>query len=124
MLATVPFSNSIRAFAASTLSEITGMPTARTSETETSSPTEPLHGIEVVDHYIEHNIDVERAIGKRRHAMYLKIQRRSDVRPERYHCRIAAFELADHQFCADAAAAAIILSASASVNADRFSTRA
>ena len=59
-------------------------------------PDQPLNRVEVVDHHVEHDIDIKRAIGKRRNAVYLKIQRSRNVRLQRDHRRIVPLKLADH----------------------------
>ena len=98
MLATAPFSNSIRAFAASTLSEITGMPTARISETFDIFADQPLNRVEIVNHHVQNDIDIERAIRKRRNAVNLEIKRFRHKRAQRDHRRIVSFQMSDHQF--------------------------
>ena len=63
-------------------------------------PDQPLDRIEIVDHYVKHDIDIERTVGKGRYTVDLEVQRPRDMRPKRDHRWIIAFELADHEFCA------------------------
>jgi hypothetical protein len=79
------------------LSEITGIPTALISLTRHILAHQPLHGIEIVDHNVEDDIDIQRTIGKRRNAVDLKIERVGDVRPQCPHRGVEPLELAHHQ---------------------------
>jgi hypothetical protein len=58
-------------------------------------PDEPEHDVEVVNHQIEHDINVERAGGELADAVYLEVDGVADVRPECDERRVEAFEVAD-----------------------------
>ena len=56
---------------------------------------EPLHDIEIVNHQIEHDVDVERTRGELAHAMNLEIDGLADVWSQRDHRGIETFEMSD-----------------------------
>src|SRR5689334_6936091 len=56
---------------------------------------EPLHDIQIVNHQVEHNIDVERARGELPDAMYLEVNRLADVWLQSDHRGIEALEVSD-----------------------------
>src|SRR6185295_13081473 len=56
---------------------------------------EPLHDIEIVNHQIEHDVDVERARRKLAHPMDLEVDRLVDVWTQRDHRGIETFEMTD-----------------------------
>ena len=58
---------------------------------------EPLHDVEIVNHQIKDDINVERARGEFADAMNLKIEGLADVRAQCDERRIEAFEVADLQ---------------------------
>ena len=64
-----PFANRRRAFAMSTRPVSTGTPTA--SIDSTSDRHQRQDDVEVVDHQVEHDVDVEAALGKGAQAMHL-----------------------------------------------------
>src|SRR5215207_10552840 len=54
---------------------------------------EPLHDIEIVNHQVEHYIDVQRTRRKLSYTVDLKIDRLANVRPQSDHRRIEALEV-------------------------------
>ncbi len=75
-----PDSNRRRTFAMSIFGVSTGTPTA--SMPATGESTTRQDDVEVVNHQVEHDVDVEAAIGKRAEAMHLD-EPRSDEAPAR-----------------------------------------
>src|SRR5713226_6640715 len=61
-------------------------------------PDQPLHDVEIVNHQVEHDVDVQRTRGELAHAMNFKIDGTLDVWPERDQRRIEAFGVADLQY--------------------------
>src|SRR5215212_1955854 len=60
---------------------------------------EPLYDIEVVNHQVEHNVDVQRSRGELTYAMNLKIDWLANVRSQRNQGWIEAFEVSDLENC-------------------------
>src|SRR5579885_388198 len=58
---------------------------------------EPEDYVEVVDHQVEHHVNVERARGELADAVNLEIDGVADVRAERDERGVEAFEVSDHQ---------------------------
>src|SRR5205085_3108326 len=58
---------------------------------------EPEHDVEVVDHQVEHDVNIERARGELADAVNLEVDGVSDVRAQGDERRVEAFEVADHQ---------------------------
>ncbi len=54
---------------------------------------QPLHDIEIVNHQVEHDVDVQRARSELAHAMNLKIDWLANVWTQRDHRRIETFEV-------------------------------
>ena len=92
-LATQPESNSRRTLAISTLSERMGRPTARTSLHRRVDEGE--HDVEVVDHEVEDDIDVEGARAERAEAVDLEEHRAGDDGQGGDDGGIEALEVAD-----------------------------
>ena len=116
-----PFANRSRALAMSTRPVSTGTPTA--SIDSTSDFDERQHDVEVVNHQVEDDVDVEAALGKRAEAMDLDEPRIGQQRARGGDRRIEALGVADGEHARRAsAAAAIISSASSSDRAIGFST--
>jgi hypothetical protein len=55
---------------------------------------EPLHDVEIVNHQIKHDVDIQRARGELTDAMDLEIDGLANVRPQRNECRIETLEMA------------------------------
>ena len=79
-----PFLNRSRAFAMSTFGVSTGTPTASTLSI---SPPTIQDQVEIVNHQVEHDVDVEAALGRRAEPMDLDEPRILDMRPRRRHRR-------------------------------------
>jgi hypothetical protein len=60
-------------------------------------PDEPEHDVEVVNHQVEHHVNVERPGGELADAVNLEVDGVADVRAERDERRVEAFEVADLQ---------------------------
>src|SRR5215208_5404988 len=60
---------------------------------------EPLHDIEIVNHQVEHNVNVQRSRGELTDAMNLKIDWLANVRSQRNHRGIEALEVSDLENC-------------------------
>src|SRR2546426_12544794 len=58
---------------------------------------QPLHNVEIMNHEIEHDIDIQRARRKLAHSMNLEIDEIVNVREQRDHRWIEAFQMADLQ---------------------------
>src|SRR6185503_13190129 len=56
---------------------------------------QPLHDIEIVNHQVEHDVDIQRARRKLTHAMDFKINRLTNMRPQRDEGGIEALEMSD-----------------------------
>ena len=73
----------------------TGTPTA--SMALTSSPTRFEHEVEIMDHQVEHDIDVEAALGKRAQSVNFDESGLPNQRPHPFHRRIEALRVTDRQ---------------------------
>src|SRR6185369_6937861 len=60
---------------------------------------EPLHDVEIVNHQVEYDVDVERARGELADAMNLEVNRFADVWSQRNHRGIEALEMSDLKNC-------------------------
>src|SRR5215208_4954598 len=60
---------------------------------------EPLHDIEIVNHQVEHNVNVQRSRGELTYAMNLKIDWLANVRSQRNHRGIEGLEVSDLKNC-------------------------
>ena len=116
-----PLAKRSRALAMSTRPVSTGTPTA--SIDSTSALHQRQHDVEIVNHQVEDDVDVEAALGKRAEPVHFDEARIGEQRPRGLDRRVEALGVADGQQRRPLSPpAAIISSASASDRAIGFST--
>ena len=95
MFAMQPFENRSRAFAMSTRPVNTGMPTA--SIVSTSGGNERQRDVEVVNHQVEHDVDIEAAFGKGAEAVHFDEAWIDENLPRRGHRRVEPLGVTDRE---------------------------
>src|SRR6266404_1315213 len=49
---------------------------------------QPLHDVQIVNHQVEHDVDVQGTRGELAYAMYLEIDRVANMRAQSHQCRV------------------------------------